>query len=109
MLTRRDVLQKCLTLGSAVIASHVSPEVLLAAFQDREKQIRKPTPVNTLGPFYKRLAPVNARRRLRPSHGASGSYLLTLPFVCGLVPPGDSEKNVLVPRFFLLFSLLDVP
>jgi hypothetical protein len=27
----------------------------------------------------------------------------------GLVLSGDSKKNVLVPRFFLLFSLLDVP
>jgi hypothetical protein len=33
----------------------------------------------------------------------------SLPFLCGLVPPGDSEKNLLVPRFFLLFSLLAVP
>jgi protocatechuate 3,4-dioxygenase beta subunit len=32
---------------------------MLAAFQDREKQIRKPTPLNPLGPFYKRLTPVN--------------------------------------------------
>jgi hypothetical protein len=29
--------------------------------------------------------------------------------LCGLVLPGESEENVLVPRFFLLFSLLDVP
>jgi hypothetical protein len=31
----------------------------IAAFQDREKQVRKPTPPNVLGPFYKRLTPVN--------------------------------------------------
>ncbi len=59
MLTRRDVLQKCVALGSVVIASHFSPEAMLAAFQDREKQVRKPTPPNVLGPFYKRLTPVN--------------------------------------------------
>jgi hypothetical protein len=59
MLNRRDVLQKCVALGSVSIASQFSPEVMLAAFQDREKQIRKPTPLNTMGPFYKRLAPVN--------------------------------------------------
>ena len=59
MLTRRDVLQKCVALGSVVIASHFAPEVMLAAFQDREKQVRKPTPPNVLGPFYKRLTPVN--------------------------------------------------
>jgi len=59
MLTRRDVLQKCVALGSVVIASHFSPEAMLAAFQDREKQVRRPTPPNVLGPFYKRLTPVN--------------------------------------------------
>ena len=59
MLTRRDILQKCLALGSVVIASHFSPEEMLAAFQNREKQVRKPTPPNALGPFYKRLTPVN--------------------------------------------------
>jgi protocatechuate 3,4-dioxygenase beta subunit len=63
MLTRRDVLQKCFALGSVVIASQVSPEVMLAAFQDREKQVRKPTPPNVLGPFYKRLTPVNKMLR----------------------------------------------
>ena len=59
MLTRRDLLQKCVALGSVVIASQFSPEAMLAASQDREKQVRKPTPQNTLGPFYKRLTPVN--------------------------------------------------
>src|SRR5689334_14132040 len=59
MLTRREILQKCLALGSISIAYQASPEGLLAAFQDHENQIRKPTPPNTLGPFYKRLAPVN--------------------------------------------------
>ena len=32
-----------------------------------------------------------------------------LPSFCGRTPQGDFQKNVLVPRFFLLFSLLDVP
>jgi len=59
MLTRRDLLQKCVALGSVVIASQFSTEAMLAAFQDREKQVRKPTPQNTLGPFYKRLTPMN--------------------------------------------------
>src|SRR5215469_4298918 len=59
MLTRRDVLQKCVALGSVVIASQLSPEAMLAAFQDHEKQVREPTPPNALGPFYKRLTPVN--------------------------------------------------
>ena len=61
MLTRRNILEKCAALGSILIASRSSPEGMLAAFQDQEKQIRKPTPPNTLGPFYKRLAPINAK------------------------------------------------
>jgi protocatechuate 3,4-dioxygenase beta subunit len=59
VLTRRDVLQKCAALGSVVIASSFAPEALLAAFQESEKQLRKPTPPNTMGPFYKRLVPVS--------------------------------------------------
>ena len=60
MQTRRDILHKCVAFGSVVIASQFSPEAMLAAFREREKQFRKPTPSNTLGPFYKRLTPVNA-------------------------------------------------
>ena len=63
MYTRRDILQKCVALGSVVIASQLSPEAMLAAFQEREKQIRKPTPPNALGPFYKRLTPTNGMLR----------------------------------------------
>jgi protocatechuate 3,4-dioxygenase beta subunit len=58
MLTRRAILQKCLALGSVIIASGFSGEAMIAAFQEREKQLRKPTPPNDLGPFYKRLAPL---------------------------------------------------
>lgn len=59
MRSRRDILQKCVALGSVVIVSPSGPEAMLAAFQDREKRILKPTPPNPLGPFYKRLTPVN--------------------------------------------------
>lgn len=59
MLTRRDILQKCAALGSVLIESQACPEGMLTAFQEHEKQIRKPTPPNALGPFYKRLAPIN--------------------------------------------------
>jgi protocatechuate 3,4-dioxygenase beta subunit len=59
MLTRRDILQKGAALGSIVVASQSSREAMLAAFQEREDQGRKPTPPNPLGPFYKRLAPMN--------------------------------------------------
>lgn len=69
MLTRRDVLHKCVALGSVVIASHFSPELMLAIFQEGEKQVRKPTPPNPLGPFYKRLTPVNNMLRAPGDHG----------------------------------------
>src|SRR5580704_7288471 len=59
MQTRREVLQKCVALGSLVIASSFSHESMLAAFQEGEKQLHKSTPPNPLGPFYKRLTPVN--------------------------------------------------
>jgi len=58
MFTRRDVLHKCAALGSVVILSDFSPDAMLGAFQDRENQIHKPTPPNPLGPFYKRLTPM---------------------------------------------------
>jgi len=57
MITRRAILEKCLALGSVTIACGFSPEAMLLAFQEREKQVRKPTPPNALGPFYKKLAP----------------------------------------------------
>jgi len=59
MLARREVLQKCLALGSIVIASDFSADSMLFAFQEGEKPLPKPTPPNPLGPFYKRLTPVN--------------------------------------------------
>jgi protocatechuate 3,4-dioxygenase beta subunit len=59
MLQRREVLQKCLALGSIVMASDFSADSMLFAFQQGEKQKPKPTPPNPLGPFYKRLTPVN--------------------------------------------------
>lgn len=69
MLTRRDILQKCVALGSVVIASPESPGSMLGAFQNYEKGMRKPTPPNPLGPFYKRLAPVNQMLRSADDRG----------------------------------------
>jgi protocatechuate 3,4-dioxygenase beta subunit len=63
MFTRRAILHKCLALGSLTVVSSFSAETMFAAFQDREKQLRKPTPPNSLGPFYKRLAPTTATLR----------------------------------------------
>ena len=74
MLTRRDILHKCVALGSVVIASQFSLEVMLAAFQDSEKQVRKPTPPNILGPFYKRLTPVNNMLRTAGDPGVPHGF-----------------------------------
>lgn len=63
MLTRRAILHKCLAFGSLSVASSFSAEVMFAAFQEREHQPRKPTPPNTLGPYYKRLAPATEALR----------------------------------------------
>ena len=60
MFNRRAILHKCLALGTLTVASSSSAEAMFAAFQDREKQPRKPTPPNSLGPFYKKLAPTTA-------------------------------------------------
>ena len=59
MLQRREVLQKCLALGSIVIASEFSTDSMLCAFAEGEKPLSKSTPPNPIGPFYKRLTPVN--------------------------------------------------
>jgi len=56
-MKRRDILQKCLTLGSLTILSSNSATKLIVAWEEREKLVRKPTPWNELGPFYKKQAP----------------------------------------------------
>jgi len=63
MFTRRAILHHCMALGSLTIASGFSAEAMFAAFQECEKEPRKPTPPNTLGPFYKRLAPTTGTLR----------------------------------------------
>jgi protocatechuate 3,4-dioxygenase beta subunit len=60
-LTRREVLQKSLALGSLVVLSSHATSVMLHALEQNEQ--RKPTPRNELGPFYKRLAPNTAHLR----------------------------------------------
>lgn len=54
-LSRREILQKSLALGSIAIISSSAPSAMLHALEQNEQ--RKPTPRNELGPFYKRLAP----------------------------------------------------
>jgi len=56
-LSRREMLQKCTALGTVTIASSASANAMTVAFEERERELRKPTPSNDLGPFYKRHAP----------------------------------------------------
>jgi protocatechuate 3,4-dioxygenase beta subunit len=63
-LSRREILQKCLALGSIVIASSHPAGALFDDLEQQEQSARKPTPPNELGPFYKRLAPDTAHLRV---------------------------------------------
>ena len=60
-LSRREILQKCLALGSVTLMTSHSSAAMLLAFE--EKELRKPTPANELGPFYKKRAPETATLR----------------------------------------------
>jgi protocatechuate 3,4-dioxygenase beta subunit len=60
-LNRRELLQKCLALGSVTLISAHGSAAMLLAFE--EKEMRKPTPPNVLGPFYKKRAPETAMLR----------------------------------------------
>ena len=55
--SRRDVLQKCLALGGVTVACGLSPSAMLEAWVQQEAAPRRATPVNEIGPFYKRKAP----------------------------------------------------
>ena len=63
-LSRREVLQKCLALGSVTLMTAHPGHAMLMAFE--EKELRRPTPPNEIGPFYKKRAPETAM--LRASH-----------------------------------------
>jgi protocatechuate 3,4-dioxygenase beta subunit len=56
-VTRRDVLQKCLALGGVTVASGLSPSAMLEAWMQQEGAPLRATPVNEIGPFYKKKAP----------------------------------------------------
>jgi len=62
-LTRREILEKCVALGTVAIASSYPASAMAAAFAEQEKRPRKPTPPNDLGPFYKKRAPETALLR----------------------------------------------
>lgn len=63
LLSRREVLEKCLVLGGVTLASTHSSAAMLLAFE--EKELCGPTPQTVLGPFYKKAAPQTAN--LRPT------------------------------------------
>ena len=44
-MTRRSILQKCLAFGSLTIVPSISATELIAAWNDREKLVRKATPL----------------------------------------------------------------
>jgi protocatechuate 3,4-dioxygenase beta subunit len=56
-LTRRDVLFKSAALGSLAVIPSLSLRDAIAGWLQQEKNPRKPTPWDEIGPFYKRDAP----------------------------------------------------
>jgi protocatechuate 3,4-dioxygenase beta subunit len=62
-LTRREILENCMALGSLVVVSASPAFAMLSAFQDQELERRRPTPPNEIGPFYKKRAPQTAMLR----------------------------------------------
>jgi protocatechuate 3,4-dioxygenase beta subunit len=55
--TRREMLKKCITRGGLVTGAAMSGSQLLAFWEEAEKNARKPTPSEVLGPFFKKGAP----------------------------------------------------
>jgi hydroxyquinol 1,2-dioxygenase len=58
---RREILQRCVALGSLTLIGSNASAAMLLAFQ--EKEVRKPTPPDDLGPFYKKRAPEGSMLR----------------------------------------------
>jgi len=61
-LSRRDLLLKCAALGVLKVAAPMRLESMAWA-QEPADALRKPTPWNEIGPFYKRKAPANTKLR----------------------------------------------
>jgi protocatechuate 3,4-dioxygenase beta subunit len=63
-MRRRDCLLACVSLGSLRLVPGLALADAVSAVEAREGGIvRKPTPRNEIGPFYKRLAPNNGQLR----------------------------------------------
>ncbi len=59
LLSRREILEKCLALGAVTTISAFAPSTLLEAWAQQELRARRATPGNALGPFYKKGAPLS--------------------------------------------------
>jgi protocatechuate 3,4-dioxygenase beta subunit len=86
-ITRRSMLQKCLAFGSLTIVSSISTAKMIAALEEHEKLVKKPTPWNELGPFYKKGAPQAAALRTPGDPGMPLSVTGQVFDVCGEVVP----------------------
>jgi len=62
-LTRRQVLERCIALGSVAVLSSFPAAAMVNAFQEQESQHHLPTPPNELGPFFKKRAPETSMLR----------------------------------------------
>lgn len=62
-LNRRDLLYKCMALGAVKLAAGLSPASAVAAWMREEKTARSATPIDQLGPFYKKDSPNTALLR----------------------------------------------
>jgi protocatechuate 3,4-dioxygenase beta subunit len=59
-LNRRDLLYKCMALGVVKLGAGLSPALAVDAWLRAEKTARSATPIDQLGPFYKKGAPNTA-------------------------------------------------
>jgi protocatechuate 3,4-dioxygenase beta subunit len=62
-LSRRDLLYKCMALGVVNLGVGLSPASAVEAWLHAEKMARQATPIDQLGPFYKKGAPNTAMLR----------------------------------------------
>lgn len=62
-LTRRELLLRSAATGCVTLASTLSLEEAVWAWQQSEQNPKKPTPWNEIGPFYKKGAPNQAQLR----------------------------------------------
>lgn len=66
-LTRREIVENCITRGLLIAATPLSSVQLYAFWQNQEPV--KPTPTDVLGPFFKKGAPNQAQLRIAGDPG----------------------------------------